>query len=84
MCNPDRAGACLRISSPSESPQYRRFDFAVREGEDPKTISSSGEAKKILLPNLPHLGRRYNIEQDIQFPEDCIDLRVLRSLQIPC
>jgi FAD binding domain len=39
-------------------------------------MSSSEEAKKILLPYLTHPGRRYNIQQGVHFPEDCIELRV--------
>jgi hypothetical protein len=76
LCNPDRSGACCRISPPSDPLQSWRFEFAVLKSEDPKKLSSPEEVRKILLPYLTHPGKRYNLKDNVQFPEDCMDLRV--------
>ena len=76
ICNPDRPGACCRISTPAETQQSWRFEFALREGEDPKTMSSPDEAKKILQPYLLHPGKWYKLQHDVEFPTDCMALQV--------
>jgi 2-polyprenyl-6-methoxyphenol hydroxylase-like FAD-dependent oxidoreductase len=66
----------LASASHSESLQSWRFEFAVLEDEDPKEMSSPEQAKKIMLAYLTHPGKRYKLKHEVQFPEDCMDLRV--------
>lgn len=40
-------------------------------------MATKEETQKIIFPYLTHPGRRYGLERDIQFPEDCIE--ILRS-----
>ncbi|CEJ57460.1 hypothetical protein PMG11_06152 [Penicillium brasilianum] len=75
ICNPNRPSVCGRFGLPSD--RLWRFEFVVGKGEDGDEMAEPGMIKKVVFPYITHPGRRYGLLQDVQFPEDCI--QVLRS-----
>ncbi|KAH8700879.1 putative monooxygenase [Talaromyces proteolyticus] len=75
LCNPARPAVCGRFGPPAD--RLWRFEFVVRRDERGEEMAEPKMVKKIVFPYLKHPGRRYGLAQDVQFPEDCI--QVLRS-----
>ncbi|KAF9883713.1 hypothetical protein FE257_003051 [Aspergillus nanangensis] len=75
LCNSYRPAVCGRFGLPDD--RLWRFEFFVRPDEDGNHMSSREMIRKIVFPYITHSGNRYQLSEDIQFPEDCID--ILRS-----
>ncbi|KAI9741249.1 MAG: hypothetical protein M1834_002965 [Cirrosporium novae-zelandiae] len=72
ICDPDRPSVCGRFGLPED--RLWRFEFVVNEGEDPQAMSAWEMTKKVVFPFLTHPGHRYGLSEDVQFPEDCIEV----------
>ncbi|PYH95482.1 monooxygenase [Aspergillus ellipticus CBS 707.79] len=72
LCNPDRPAVCGRFGLPAD--RLWRFEYIIQSGEDGYTMAKPEVMKKIVYPYLTHRGFRYKLPQDVQFPEDCIEV----------
>ncbi|PUU76259.1 putative monooxygenase [Tuber borchii] len=75
ICNPDRPSVCGRFGLSKD--RLWRFEFIVKEGEDGVKMAEWKNVWKIVGPYLKHGGKRYGLDGDVCFPQDCI--KVLRS-----
>ncbi|KAE8154571.1 hypothetical protein BDV25DRAFT_126440 [Aspergillus avenaceus] len=75
MCNPERPSICSRFGLDGD--RLWRFEFVVQPGEDGYEMAKPEWIKKIVFPYITHAGSRYSLPNDVQYPEDCI--QVLRS-----
>lgn len=71
LCNPARPAVCGRFGLPADC--LWRFEFVVQPGEDPETMASEEEIKKIVYPYLTHPGHRYGLASEVIFPADCVN-----------
>ncbi|KAH7231993.1 hypothetical protein B0J15DRAFT_517711 [Fusarium solani] len=72
LCNPDRPAVCGRFGL--ESDRLWRLEFVVQEGEDDNEMAKPEMIRKVVFPYLRHPGSRYGLSEDIEFPEDCIQV----------
>ncbi|KAL2431441.1 hypothetical protein ABEF95_008940 [Exophiala dermatitidis] len=70
LCNPNRPSVCGRFGLPQD--RLWRFEFVVQKGEDGHKMATPEEVPKIIYPYLTHPGSRYGLNQDVQFPPECI------------
>lgn len=75
LCNPNRPAICSRVGLDED--RLWRFEFVILPGEDGEIMSSPEKMRQIVFPYITHPGSRYGLEDDIQYPDDCIE--VLRS-----
>ncbi|KAK5687753.1 hypothetical protein LTS10_001893 [Elasticomyces elasticus] len=75
LCNPVRPSVCGRFGLPKQ--RLWRFEFVINAGENAENMSTQPEVNKIIFPYLVHPGSRYNLQESVQFPPDCIE--TLRS-----
>ncbi|KAL4877857.1 hypothetical protein BJY04DRAFT_209598 [Aspergillus karnatakaensis] len=75
LCNPDRPAVCGRFGLPQD--RLWRYEFVVHGDEDGEHMATPEMIRKVVFPYITHHGGLYGLDQDVQFPEDCI--RVLRS-----
>jgi 2-polyprenyl-6-methoxyphenol hydroxylase-like FAD-dependent oxidoreductase len=72
LCNPKRAAVCGRFGMPED--MLWRFEFVVLPGEDGLEMAKEGKIKEVVWPYLKHPGWRYELKEDVKYPEDCIDI----------
>lgn len=75
LCNPNRPAICSRVGLDED--RLWRFEFVILPGEDGEIMSSPEKMRQIVFPYITHPGSRYGLDDDIQYPDDCI--KVLRS-----
>jgi hypothetical protein len=75
ICNIHRPSVCGRFGIPSR--RLWRFEYIINEGEDPWKMAEPEIMKKIIYPYMTHKGKKYGLDEDVMFPEDCIT--VLRA-----
>ncbi|KAJ5976333.1 monooxygenase [Penicillium waksmanii] len=75
LCNPDRPAVCGRFGLSED--RLWRFEFVITADEDGVEMASEEKVRDVVYPYLTHSGSRYGLEQDVSYPEDCIE--VLRS-----
>lgn len=71
LCNPERPSVCGRFGRPED--RLWRFEFVIREGEDPVHMATKEKCSGIIYPYITHPGRRYGVEHDVRYPVDCIE-----------
>lgn len=57
LCNPDRPAVCGRFGMPDD--RLWRFEYVVKDVEDPVEMASYESIRRIVFPYLTHPGRRY-------------------------
>ncbi|KAI5456872.1 hypothetical protein BGZ63DRAFT_365917 [Mariannaea sp. PMI_226] len=72
LCNPERPAVCGRFGL--ESDRLWRFEFVVQAGEDEDEMAKPEMIRKVVFPYLRHCGSRYGLLDDVEFPEDCIQV----------
>jgi 2-polyprenyl-6-methoxyphenol hydroxylase-like FAD-dependent oxidoreductase len=72
LCNPRRPAVCSRFGLPDE--RLWRFEFVVARDEDSVEMSSPAKMKSVVFPYITHPGSKYGLSEDVQFPEDCINV----------
>ncbi|GKZ84137.1 hypothetical protein AnigIFM56816_009456 [Aspergillus niger] len=72
LCNPDRPAVAGRFGLPAD--RLWRFEYIIHEGEDGYVMASPAEMRRIVYPYITHKGSRYQLAEDVQFPEDCIEV----------
>ncbi|RAK74638.1 putative monooxygenase [Aspergillus fijiensis CBS 313.89] len=72
LCNRKRPAVCGRFGLPED--RLWRFEYLVYRNEDGDRMAEPDAMKRIVLPYLTHKGSKYGLDQDVQFPEDCIDV----------
>ncbi|KAJ5593870.1 monooxygenase [Penicillium hispanicum] len=75
LCNPERPAVCGRFGHSED--RLWRFEFVVSPGEDDMEMAQRDRVREVVYPYLTHSGRRYGLQEDVEYPEDCIE--VLRS-----
>ncbi|KAJ5297576.1 monooxygenase [Penicillium antarcticum] len=75
LCNPDRPAVCGRFGRPED--RLWRFEFVITADENGTEMAAWEKIKEVVFPYLTHAGSCYGLIEDVQFPEDCIE--VLRS-----
>lgn len=75
LCNPERPAVCGRFGLAKD--RLWRFEFEVQDGEDGMEMAGTKKIKEIVYPYVNHAGSRYGLANDVQYPDDCI--QVLRS-----
>ncbi|KAJ5651733.1 monooxygenase [Penicillium longicatenatum] len=75
LCNPSRPAVCGRFGLPED--RLWRFEFVVAHDEDGMEMAGEERIRQVVYPYLTHPASRYGLQQDVSFPEDCIE--VLRS-----
>ncbi|KFZ01298.1 hypothetical protein V500_00813 [Pseudogymnoascus sp. VKM F-4518 (FW-2643)] len=75
ICNAERPAVCGRFGNGEQ--RLWRFEFVVKQDEDPLQMASSEKTMEIILPYLTLPGSKYGSNLEVQFPLDCVD--VLRS-----
>lgn len=75
LCNPKRPAVCGRFGPPQD--RLWRFEFVVQKNENGYEMAKHEQIKQIVFPYVTHQGKRYSLPNDIQYPEDCIE--ILRS-----
>ncbi|KAH8585709.1 hypothetical protein B0O99DRAFT_657166 [Bisporella sp. PMI_857] len=71
ICDPSRPSVCGRFGRHED--RLWRFEFVVKEGEDKEQMATKDEVKKIVFPYLTHKGQKFGLQNDIRWPEDCIE-----------
>ncbi|GKZ27307.1 hypothetical protein AbraCBS73388_004084 [Aspergillus brasiliensis] len=51
-----------------------RFEYVIHKGEDGYVMASPEEMRRVVYPYITHRGSRYQLAEDVQFPEDCIEV----------
>ena len=72
LCNPNRAAVCGRFGMAED--MLWRFEFVVLPGENESEMATAKKIKEIVWPYLTHPGKRYGLDEDVQYPEDCIEV----------
>ncbi|KAJ5365229.1 monooxygenase [Penicillium concentricum] len=75
LCNPSRPAVCGRFGRPED--RLWRFEFVITSDEDGTEMAGRDKVREVVYPYLTHSGSRYGLAEDVEYPEDCID--VLRS-----
>ncbi|RDW75503.1 hypothetical protein BP6252_06645 [Coleophoma cylindrospora] len=75
LCNPERPAVCGRFGLLED--KLWRFEFLVKKNEDGMEMSEPKMIDKIVFPYITHEGKRYGLQQEVQYPRDCI--QTLRS-----
>jgi 2-polyprenyl-6-methoxyphenol hydroxylase-like FAD-dependent oxidoreductase len=75
LCNPERPAVCGRFGLLRD--RLWRFEFEIQHGEDGMEMSEPEQIRKIVYPYIRHAGSRYGLAEDVQYPDDCIE--ILRS-----
>ncbi|KAF9884946.1 hypothetical protein FE257_000855 [Aspergillus nanangensis] len=75
LCNAHRPAVCGRFGLPDD--RLWRFEFVVGPDEDGTEMAEKQKIRETVVPYITHPGRRYGLQEDVEFPEDCIE--VLRS-----
>ncbi|KAE8143797.1 hypothetical protein BDV38DRAFT_289648 [Aspergillus pseudotamarii] len=75
LCNARRPAVCGRFGLPSD--RLWRFEFVVAPGEDGTEMAQRNKIREVVVPYITHSGSRYGLTEDVEYPEDCIE--VLRS-----
>ncbi|KAJ5762321.1 uncharacterized protein N7511_005703 [Penicillium nucicola] len=75
LCNPNRPAVCGRFGCPED--RLWRFEFVIAADEDGIEMAGWEKIKEVVFPYLTHAGSRYGLTENIQYPEECIE--VLRS-----
>ncbi|KAE8405430.1 hypothetical protein BDV37DRAFT_293137 [Aspergillus pseudonomiae] len=75
LCNDERPAVCGRFGLPED--RLWRFEFVVADGEDDNEMATKDKVREVVLPYLTLPGSRFGLQEDVSFPEDCIE--VLRS-----
>ena len=70
LCNPERPAVCGRFGRPAD--RLLRFEYVVQNGEDPNEMATPEKMKECVFPYFTHKGSRYGLQEDVAFPEDCI------------
>ncbi|PWY85873.1 monooxygenase [Aspergillus sclerotioniger CBS 115572] len=72
LCNPGRPAVCGRFGLPTD--RLWRFEYLIRKDEDGYAMAAPEAMRSIVYPYLTHKGSQYKLAQDVQFPEDCIEV----------
>ncbi|KAK7177862.1 putative monooxygenase [Paraphaeosphaeria sporulosa] len=72
LCNPHRSAVCGRFGMPKD--RLWRFEFLVLPGENGREMAKPEKIKDIVWPYLTHPGRRYGLQEDVKYPEDCVEV----------
>ncbi|RAL00156.1 putative monooxygenase [Aspergillus ibericus CBS 121593] len=72
LCNPYRPAVCGRFGLPTD--RLWRFEYLIQKDEDGHAMAKPEAMRSIVYPYLTHRGSRYNLVEDVQFPEDCIEV----------
>ncbi|KJK61003.1 mhpA [Aspergillus parasiticus SU-1] len=75
LCNARRPAVCGRFGLPND--RLWRFEFVIAPGEDGTEMAQRHKIKEVVVPYITHPGSRYGLTEDVEYPEDCIE--VLRS-----
>ncbi|VUC24151.1 unnamed protein product [Clonostachys rosea] len=72
LCNPKRPAVCGRFGL--ECDRLWRFEFLVVDGEDDMWMAGPEMIQQVVYPYLRHPGSRYGLNEDVEFPQDCIEV----------